>query len=189
MKAIFLPLIFFVVLPASVQADTLFRWKDKEGKVHYGDKPSADAVNPESKRFGASATTGEDYLPYSLRKAKQDFPVTLYVSRNCGDYCVQAQALLNKRGVPFTEKNISTKEEVEAFKSKTGGDAVPTLIVGKTILRGYENSQWNSVLDLAGYPKTAPYGMRPVPSVQTKSAEPEKTVEPEIAVEPEKTAE
>ena len=144
-----------------VYADTLYRWVDKSGKVHYGDKPAEDAVNTEQKKFGASAAQGDDELSYGIRKAKQDFPVTLYVSSNCGEYCVHARALLNKRGVPFAEKNVGTKEEIEVFKKLTGGDGIPTLMVGKTPLKGFEAGQWNSELDIAGYPKIVPYGARP----------------------------
>lgn len=144
-----------------VNADTLYRWVDKNGKVHYGDKPSEDAVNTEQKKFNSSAAQGDDELSYGIRKAKQDFPVTLYVSANCGDYCVQARALLNKRGVPFAEKNLVTKEDVEVFKKLTGGDSIPTLMVGKSPLKGLDAGQWNGELDIAGYPKIVPYGTRP----------------------------
>lgn len=156
----------------SVYADTLYRWVDKSGKVHYGDKPAEDAVNAEQKKFGASAAQGDDELSYGIRKAKQDFPVTLYVASNCGDFCVQARALLNKRGVPFVEKNLVTKEEVEAFKKQTGSDTTPTLMVGKSPLKGFEARQWNSELDIAGYPKIVPYGTKPA---QPASAKPETT--------------
>lgn len=154
----------------AVHADTLYRWVDKEGKVHYGDRPAEDAVNTEQKKFGASAAQGDDELSYGIRKAKQDFPVTLYAAANCGDYCVQARALLNKRGVPFVEKPLVTKEEIEAFKKLTGGDTIPTLMVGKSPLRGFEAGQWNSELDIAGYPKIAPYGTKPA---QPAAAKPE----------------
>ena len=167
-------LVLFFSTIASAQADTLYRWQDKEGKVHYGDRPAADAVNSESKKFDAPANAGEGDLPYSARKAMQDFPVTLYVSPSCGDYCVQARALLNKRGVPFSEKNIASKEEVEEFKRKTAGEVVPTLLVGKSILKGYESGQWNAELDMAGYLKSAPYGMKPQAPAAVKTAEPEK---------------
>ena len=97
-----------VAAAGSAQADSLYRWVDKDGKVHYGDRPAEDAVKAEQKRFaGPSAAAGDDDLPYSVRKAKQDFPVTLYVSQNCGDLCVQARSLLNKRGIPFAEKNLA----------------------------------------------------------------------------------
>jgi hypothetical protein len=36
------------------------------------------------------------------------------------------------------------------------------------MLIGFEAGQWNSELDIAGYPKTAPYGSRPVPPAAGK---------------------
>jgi len=144
------------------KADSLYRWVDKDGNVHYGDRPAEDAVGAEQKKFGAPVSAGDDDLSYSVRKAKQDFPVTLYVAPNCGGGCVQGRSLLNKRGIPFVEKNLVTKEDIDEFKAKTGGDVVPVLAVGKSVNSGFEAEQWNGALDIAGYPKTAPYGSRPV---------------------------
>lgn len=145
------------------QADSLYRWKDKEGKTHYGDKPAEDSIGAEPRKFGAAPAAGDDELSYGIRKAKQDFPVTLYAAESCGDICVQARALLNKRGVPYTEKNINTNEAIESYKKLTGGTSIPALTVGKSLLRGFEAGQWNSELDVAGYPKIAPFGSRPAP--------------------------
>jgi glutaredoxin len=156
----------------ATQADSLFRWKDKDGKVHYGDKPAEDAVGAEQKKFSAVGAAGEDELPYSLRKAKQDFPVTLYTAANCGEACLQATTLLGKRGVPYAEKKISTNEDAVAFKKLSGGNSVPVLMVGKSILNGFEAGQWNSELDIAGYPKTAPYGVKTTPAVVNKADAP-----------------
>ena len=161
---------------ASVQADTLFRWVDKDGKVHYGDRPAEDAVKTEQKKFGAPTAAGDDDLSYSLRKAKQDFPVTLYTSQKCGEYCNQGRSFLNKRGVPFVEKTLTTKEDIDAFIAKTGGNTVPVLTVGKTVLNGFEEGQWNGELDIAGYPKTAAYGSRPVLPAAVKPETPTETV-------------
>ena len=170
MKILSLSLCVLMLALSYAQADTLFRWTDKEGKVHYGDKPADDAVGTETRKFGSAAGAGDDDLSYTVRKAKQDFPVTLYVSANCGELCVRSRALLSKRGVPFKEKNVASKEEQDALKAKTGANNVPVLMVGKSVLNGFESGQWNSELDLAGYPKTAPYGARPVPPVAPKPA-------------------
>ena len=161
MKAFFLLISMLLVASNSVQAASLYKWTDKDGKVHYGDKPAEDAIKAEQKKFSAPDSSGDDDLSYGSRKAKQDFPVTLYVAPNCGEFCVQARALLNKRGIPFAEKNLVTKEEIDAFKAKTGGNSIPALTVGKSFLGGFEANQWNSELDIAGYPKIAPYGARP----------------------------
>lgn len=150
------------LLTLGAHADSLFRWIDSEGKVHYGDRPATDAVKVEEKKFTEHDVSDDDTLPYSARQARQNFPVTLYVAENCGDACVQARDFLNKRGIPFTEKFLATKEDNDAFVRAAGSYAIPTLAVGRNFLKGFEAGQWGSELDIAGYPKTAPYGARPV---------------------------
>ena len=39
-----------------------------------------------------------------------------------------------------------------------GDAAVPTVKVGKQTFRGFDASAYGNLLDLAGYPKSAPYG-------------------------------
>ena len=156
MKPYFILAGMLMALSANAQADT-YRWVDQSGKVHYGDVPSDKAVKLEQKKFGVTPEAEDANLPYSTRFARQNFPVTLYTSSNCGDPCRQARDFLNKRGVPFAEKILDTKEEIDAFKLKAGGDTVPALSVGKTWLKNFETGQWSSELDIAGYSKTAPY--------------------------------
>jgi glutaredoxin len=157
-----------VLAIGSVQAGGLYRWVDKSGNVHYGDVPTEEAAQIEQKKFGTAPETADADLPYATRLARQNFPVTLYVFTDCGDPCQQARDFLKKRGVPFAEKNLTTKEDIDDFKRKSGVDTAPTLSVGKDWLKGFETGQWNSELDIAGYPKTAPY--RPqVPSATPPS--------------------
>lgn len=140
----------------SAQAGELYRWVDNSGRVYYGDLPPADAVNVEVMKAARSDVPNE-YIPYESRRAQQNFPVTLYVGNGCGETCDQARSLLNKRGVPFSEKFLRTKDEIDTFKRITGSEVVPTLMVGKTILKIFQPEQWHGELDIAGYPKIAPY--------------------------------
>jgi len=140
----------------SVQADT-FRWVDKSGNVHYGDIPSEEATKVEQKKFSVTHEAEDADLPYATRLARHNFPVTLYASSSCGDPCQQARDFLNKRGIPFSEKKLDSKEDIEAFKLKSGSDTAPTLAVGNSWLKNFNAGQWNSELDAAGYPKTPPY--------------------------------
>jgi len=156
MKSVILMLICLAIAPLAVQAGELYRWADSSGKVHYSDVPPPMTEGVETKKF-SSATGPEEALPYETQRAKQNFPVTLYVASSCGETCIQARSLLNKRGVPFSEKSLKTKEDVEAFKQLSGVEGVPVLAIGKTYLRGFLAEQWQNELDLAGYPKTPPY--------------------------------
>lgn len=172
MKTVWLASCLLLIVSSYTQAAGLYKWVDKNGKVHYGDQPAEDAVKPEHKKFSSNVTTSDDDLSYSVRKAKADFPVTLYVAANCGEGCILARALLNKRGIPFAEKNLETAEEINAFKTKYGGNSTPSLTIGKNLLSGFEASQWNSELDSAGYPKIAPYGVKPAKPAAAKPGMP-----------------
>ena len=164
MKRVVLLLGCLMLAPTSNYAGELYRWVDKSGKVHYGDAPASEAVQVERKKF-AVTQDGED-IPYESYLARQNFPVTLYTADNCVEPCQQARDFLDKRGIPFTEKALLTQKDVDDFKQQSGSEQAPTLAVGKTYLKGFEAGQWNSELDIAGYPKTLLY--RP----------PQKTVKP-----------
>ncbi len=157
----------------SAQADGLYRWVDKSGKVHYGDAPAADAAKVEQKKFGAAPTVDANDLPYATRRAKQNFPVTLYTAENCSDPCKEARLFLTKRGIPFTENILRTKEDFDAFKKLFGSEGVPTLAVGKTWFKGFQAEQWGGALDTAGYSQTP--SPQPQPPAQPITAKPANT--------------
>jgi glutaredoxin len=159
MKHIVLLLACLASMSVSVQAGELYRWVDSSGKVYYGDVLPAGAMQVEVKKFPKD-TTSNEYLPYETLRAQQNFPVTLYVGDGCGEPCTHARGLLNKRGVPFSEKVLKTKSEIDAFQKLSGSTSAPTLQVGKTYLNGFLESAWNNELDIAGYPKTASYRQR-----------------------------
>lgn len=175
MRLFFLAIGLMLLVTGSAQADSLFRWVDKSGKVHYGDRPAADAVRAEEKKFVAPPVADDEYLAYETRKAKENFPVILYVSDNCGEPCTQSRTFLYKRGIPYTEKNLLTQEDIDAFTVLTGSNSIPTVTIGRTILRGLEAQRWNKELDVAGYPKTAPYGARQPPAAVAKPEAPAET--------------
>lgn len=175
MKHIVLLLGCLALLPSGTQAGELFRWLDAKGRVHYGDVPPADATEVTPIKAPAAPTPEED-LPYETRRAKQNFPVTLYFADNCTEYCELARSLLVKRGIPFSEKKLVTKEEFDAFKALSSLDGTPVLAVGRTFLRGFLAEQWHNELDIAGYPKTAPY--RPAGTLPASAPAAASQVEP-----------
>ncbi len=151
-----------VIMQSGAQAGELFRWVDKAGMVHYSDVPPTDITDVERMKLSSDVSQNAD-LPYETQRAQQNFPVTLYVGEVCGQPCDQARSLLNKRGVPFSEKLLKTKSEIEAFQKLSGSMNSPALQVGKAYLGGFSESAWNSELDVAGYPKTASYRQRSAP--------------------------
>jgi glutaredoxin len=153
-------LLFGLLLVGGAQADELYRSVDTSGKVHYGDKPLPEAQDVEELKLGHQPPPDQS-LPYETQVAKQNFPVTLYVVPDC-PACQQARELLDKRGIPFKEISLVKQNEVDAFRKASGDSQVPTLLVGKTWLKGFLAETWQKELNFAGYPKTAPYRPRPV---------------------------
>lgn len=134
-------------------AAQLYRWVDSQGKVHYSDlPPPATAKDAQRIKVPAKAPE-EEKTSYELEQAKKNFPVTLFVT-DCGDACAKARALLAQRAIPHAVKNPYQPADAEALKKLTGGSLeVPVLLIGKTILRGFEKTQWHRELDVAGYPR------------------------------------
>jgi hypothetical protein len=139
-----------------VAAQTTYRWIDKDGKVHYSDSRPApgEAKTVEQKRASQLGVV-EKELPYTVRQAAADFPVTLYTQSQCGDVCILARDRLSQRGIPFAEKSVTTEADVANLKSLLGGTeaVLPVLQVGSRILKGYLGDDWDNLLDAAGYPK------------------------------------
>jgi glutaredoxin len=159
----FLALMGFVLLARGAE---MYRWVDEKGVTNYTPfPPPANIKEVEQKRFGAN-TIQTSETPYSVQLAVKNFPLTFYSTPDCGEPCKMARAHLEKRGVPFTEKNPSkpaSPEDFENFKKLTGGGMeVPLLQVGQLkTLKGYLAADWDGALNDAGYPSAAIPGARP----------------------------
>ena len=154
------PLIILCLALASTYASAeAYRWVDSTGRTIISDSPPPSNVKSVEKIGGNSERS--DGLPFALRKAKENFPVTLYTSADCTSDCKQARDVLNARGVPFTEKMLQKAEDATELSQLVGDVFIPSLKVGKQSVRGFEAGAYNNLLDLAGYPKSAPYGSKP----------------------------
>ena len=147
-------------LPREAAAQQIRCWTTDGGSRECSDLPppaTAKAINEIRGRAGR--IEGQD--SFAQRQASDRFPVTLW-SNDCGDPCTSARKLLASRGIPFTERNPSQPALQEEFKRLAKGQMqVPLLIVGTATLAGYEEGQWNSTLDAAGYSRTPGPTRRP----------------------------
>ncbi|MBH1964454.1 MAG: glutaredoxin family protein [Comamonadaceae bacterium] len=158
----------------AAEAQQLYRSVGPDGRVTYSDKPPASAAPnnraPAAGTSGGSGTpstsgtlptapgaaAGDASLPFELRQTAQRYPVTLYTSAECVP-CNSGRNLLINRGVPFTERTISTSDDLAALHRATGNNenSMPQLTIGGQQLRGFSDADWSQYLDAAGYPKTS----------------------------------
>lgn len=160
----------------SLQAQAIYRIVGPDGRVSFSDQPptstgKATALPPSGRSASAPASGS---LPLELRQAVNKFPVTLYTGDNC-EPCNSGRSLLASRGIPFSERTVTTPQDVEALQRLGGQNSLPVLAIGGQRLNGFMSSDWSQYLDAAGYPKSSqlPSGYRnPAPMPLAPSSKP-----------------
>lgn len=158
----------------SAAAQGVYRQVGPDGRVTFTDQPppAAAASGGASGSAASAAGGGGDAtsgLPFELRQVAGRYPVVLYSGKDCAP-CNTGRNLLNARGIPYTEKTVSTNEDIETLKRLTGDASLPVLTIGTQKLRGFSDSDWSQYLTAAGYPQrnTLPSSYRrPSPSPLT----------------------
>ncbi len=134
--------------PAGAQ---VYKWVDGKGVTHYSDTPPPAAPAGTRVEIKSFDTGPQAELPQELAEAVRHRPVTLYSTSPC-DICDQARAMLRARGIPYTEKTVTTPEDRAVLNRAGGNGHLPLLLVGRTKQIGYEQNSWDVLLSEAGYP-------------------------------------
>lgn len=128
---------------SAVSADRLYKHVDKDGRVTYRDQPPAGGGTVEERILRNRPQGEQTVLP----------EVVLYVAPDCGS-CDLARLQFKKRGVAFVEKDASTDPNIQQeLKKVAGALSVPTILIGKKVMKGYLESLVDGELDAAGFPK------------------------------------
>ena len=162
--------VILILWMSNAFATEFYRWIDKAGAVHYSDQsPTGPVRKLEQRKLDANVIDGQ--ASYLVKDAVKKNPVVLF-GGDCGPLCANAKNLLEKRGIPYALKEPQkNKEDAEALNTLTGAMELPVIKIGKEMIKGFEPTQWNAMLDEAGYPKTRiPDGRKPEvqQSTQTK---------------------
>ncbi|MDP2820240.1 MAG: glutaredoxin family protein [Polaromonas sp.] len=159
-------------------AQQVFRIVGPDGKVTFSDQPppaSSNAKVTAAASDNSARGAANSSLPFELRKVTGQYPVTLFTGDNCGP-CGSARSLLTTRGVPFTEKTVTTNEDSQALQRLSGESVLPFMTIGSQQLKGFSDAEWTQFLDAAGYPKAsvlpASYRQAPATPLVTVSASP-----------------
>jgi glutaredoxin len=151
------PLILALAALPAFSALAQYKVVRPDGSVTYTDRPPIDSTLRVT-AMGRNAAQqqaaggGDVSLPLELRQAVSRYPVTLYTTADCPP-CDSGRKLLQQRGIPYSEKRVSTEEDALALDRAVGGRTVPALNVGPQPLRGYSEGDWSAILDAAGYPR------------------------------------
>lgn len=164
----------------AANAQQLYRWVDEKGRVQVTDTPPPASAKSVQKKEHKGSAAESSQAPFALTRAMRDFPVTLYTSPSCKAPCATARDALNRRAVPFKEVQVWDEETNAVLKRVSGANEVPTLAVGASVHRGFEQGSYDALLDSAGYPKE---GVLPA-RAQAAPQPPEGYVPPEAREKP-----
>ena len=149
-----------------LQAQQVYRIVGSDGKVTFSDRPPPASVSGAMVSKGHAGASGGAAvaagLPFELRQVALKYPVVLYTGENCAP-CGAGRSVLTSRGVPFSEKTVSTAADSEALQRLSGEASLPFLTIGGQQLKGFSNAEWTQFLNAAGYPKSSalPASYRP----------------------------
>lgn len=136
-------------------------WRSRAGRVELDGPPPG---TPAAARSAREARTAHIKLPGSgapagaarrtakagPRKANpNDYPeVVIYTTQSC-PHCRKALAHLDRRGVPYVNKDVENdrRAEKEYLRKGKGRRGVPLIDVGGEILRGYSPRSLDDALD------------------------------------------
>lgn len=140
------------LLCAPAGAQQLYKWVAPDGTVSYSDKPPpSTAAKVEKKSYAGGSSTSYDDLPFELANAARNNPVTMYTSPGCGN-CELGRKMLNERGIPYSEKTVTSNDESNQFTKQMGTSILPVLMVGHRKLINFIPDEWTGALTSAGYP-------------------------------------
>jgi glutaredoxin len=150
-KTIAGPLLLLAALLCAGSAGAqVYKWKDAKGVIHFSDiPPASNRDRTEVRSYSGSGASGPA-LPYELAQAVRANPVTFYTTSSCTP-CDQARSFLQQRGIPYSEKTVTTTDDQQALKAAGSDGQVPMLLVGATRLLGFAPDAWKEALDKA-YP-------------------------------------
>lgn len=182
-----------VLLTAVGGASAQYKVVGPDGSVTYTDRPPAQGKVTALSRSGGAAGS-DPTLPADLRAVAQKYPVTIFTGAGCTP-CDNGVKLLVQRGVPHTERRITSEDDALALEKASGARTVPALLIGsQQALRGFSEADWTAYLDAAGYPRESklPKGLaagttapKPVRAAETPAAAtPTKPAAPEVPPPP-----
>jgi glutaredoxin len=144
------------ILAPLAQAQQVYRIVGPDGKVTFSDQPppaaSTAKVSAANGKPAAGVVTAN--LPFELKQVAGKFPVTLYSGDNCVP-CGAGRSLLTSRGIPFTERTVTTAEDAQALQRLSGDSSLPFMTIGSQQLKGFSDAEWTQFLNAAGYPTSS----------------------------------
>jgi glutaredoxin len=157
MHARTIPLAMVLALLLAPSAWAVYKVVGPDGHVTFTDiPPSRAGEQVQHLAIPAQAQRGQgaSLIPTELAPVVRQYPVVIYTTPQC-PACDDGIKFLRARGVPYTDKSITTPADVTAYKRVShGSETLPLLTVAGVQVRvGFDPAAWGQALTVAGYPQ------------------------------------
>lgn len=126
----------------------IYKWKDEQGNVHFGDRPPASARTERVEvKVNTYQSVGEGYSPEWFYKGKprQSRPqVVMYSAEWCG-VCRRAKQYFSEQQIPYKELDIDKSKQAQEGFERLGGQGVPIILVGKRRMNGFSAARFEKM--------------------------------------------
>lgn len=128
-----------MVVAGGVGADQIYRWRDANGKIHFGDKPpDTHEATPVTVKPNLYHAPDVEVISGSGSTREK---VVMYSTQRCG-YCKKARQYFRRNAIPYTEYDVETSQKGKRDYKKLGGTGVPIILVGKRRLNGFNEASF-----------------------------------------------
>jgi glutaredoxin len=129
--------LLMVLCGTIVIADEIYKWRDENGKIHFGDRPpvtqESTPVNVKPNVYQSRAIEVRSATGYRGDK------VVMYSTKRCG-YCKQARQYFKRNGISYVEYDVETSLKGKRDYKKMGGTGVPIILVGQRRMNGFSEA-------------------------------------------------
>lgn len=128
-----------VLLSFTAIAEEIHKWRDENGKVHFGDRP------PEGAKTEVIEVNPNVYEKPSTEALSQALAandkVVMYSTTWCG-YCKKARKYFIANKIPFEEYDVENTEKGRRDYKKLNAKGVPVILIGKQRLNGFSEASF-----------------------------------------------
>ena len=141
-------LFMVLMMTSTVTQGDLYKWVDKNGKIHYGDSPPDNAklkkITGNVSSFTSVSVEPFVYNPKNITKRKTSKSVVMYSTSWCG-YCKKAARHFRQKKIPFTEYDIEKSARAEAEYKKLKGRGVPVILIDDQRMNGFDAGTFDKI--------------------------------------------
>jgi glutaredoxin len=134
--------IAMVGLSMIANAAQVHQWRDKDGKIYFGDRPPPNVQSTQvTVKPNVYSSPSIENLSKLLTPSNK---VVLYSTTWCG-YCKQARKYFQAQGIAYTDYDVETTEKGKRDYARMGAHGVPIILVGGKRLNGFSEESFQSL--------------------------------------------